>query len=159
MREFEISVNPEPSKRDFRNVLNRVLSNRLNPTYTISQLEFEFDLKWEYLKTLLDEYCVYKQDGDKVVIEHEKEKEEAEDKPETLQEIQERKEVLLELKRFFFKTGTYRRVRIKNLASINEKLRYALDYGLERGIVKYYEDKRDKTHIFALHHFVRLRNV
>ena len=159
MKEFEISVNPEPSKRDFSNVLNRVLSNRLKPTYTISELEFEFDLKWEYLKTLLDENCIYKQDGDKIVIEHEKEKEEVEDKPETPEEIQKRKEVLLELKRFFYKTGTYRQVRIKSLESINGQLRHALDYGLERGIVKYHEDKKNKTHIFALHHFVRLRNV
>lgn len=144
----------ETAKRDFHNVLKRT---PLNTPCSISGLEFEFDLDWPNLKPLLDKHCEYSINADKIVIKKVKEDDEVPEKPESPEETKQHNEYLIELENFFYKTGTYRRVRTKNLKNINEKLKQALNYGLKHGMVLYEQDIGSKEHIFFLHHYVRFR--
>lgn len=56
----------ETSKKDFKNVLNRILLSKV--PFTKEEMEFQFDLPWEELKLLLDKHAEYKVQKDGQVV-------------------------------------------------------------------------------------------
>jgi hypothetical protein len=112
-------IDIESSIKDFPNVLSRV------PTgieYNIGDLEFEFDLKWKYLKPLLNKHCVYKENNGKIKITRKKtqkdleneefkkkrEKEREEDREKDKKREETRKKLKAILPKTFYKTREYR---------------------------------------------------
>lgn len=165
-RNYEVGANPALSKKEFETVLGRILLNPPKSAYTVSELEFEFDLKWEHLKPLLDEHSTYTQDGEKIVINGFKPKKISEIVSE--EESQEEKEHFAEIENFFYKRYKYRRltglreqvygrVTLKKeaLNSLNPKLIKALLFGEDLGLVIVTENHIDNTITFRLHHYFR----
>jgi hypothetical protein len=145
MKSYETGTSPQLSKKEFHNVLDKILLNESKPEYKISELEFEFDLKWVDLKQLLDKYCNYIQKGEFIVLQE-------------IKEIKESSEHIEELINFFYKQKrfakqTYGQVTLKQEAFkvMNPKLKKAIEYGIEKGIIIYTENNIDGTFTLALH--------
>ncbi len=154
---YEVGVNPELSTKEFKIVLDKILLNPLKPAYTIPELEYEFDLKWENLKPLLDESTNYKLEGDTIVIEGLRSK-----KLDPSEESPEQKEHLAELENFFYKQykywgPVYGRVNLKKgqMDTLNPKLKKALLFAEKAGLVIVTENHTDNSITFRLHDYYR----
>lgn len=136
-----MSSETEISKRDFPNVLRKVLLSEKPVEYSIADLEFEFELSWKELKPLLDKFCDYSTQNDKIVINSQRAK-----------ENREREEILTpaEVKivtGWFFKGGRYRSIH-QNKFSGDPKL---LKLALRDGVVI------QSGGLLMLHKYLRLR--
>ncbi|MCX6797155.1 MAG: hypothetical protein NTX98_01615 [Candidatus Doudnabacteria bacterium] len=115
----------ETSKRDFHNVLKRIL---LNTPYAIADLEFEFDLDWQNLRPLLDNSCEYKIDGDKITILN-RTKAKAESR-QTTEKILTRAQMHV-IKNIFYQSGRYLSIKFEKWPKDKlEILRLAIETGI-----------------------------
>jgi hypothetical protein len=152
----------DTSIRDFPNVLLKIPTNI---EYTIEELEFEFDLKWEHLEPLLDKSCTYNIQNKKITIisketpgpakeeleklKKKKEQEEAERETQYQQEkTQEKLKKIYGLT--FYKTKEYRSIPKKDWPEQHTEL---LDECIRLGIIQVWTHHGEKPMLVLEGHY------